>query len=307
MTADTNLSDIAIGDRIGGYRVVGLVTGGGYLAAHPSRAQRVLIEIGSRIDLARTAQVIESLQHPGVARMIARGELADKRPWIASEVVDGVPLYDVIATRVMATDDLVRLIRNIAGVLTHAHRLGVVHHSLTLRSVTLLTGARVYPVAISDWGVRAERGVYTAPERKGDGRADVYALGVIAYRAATRLFPRGVVTHVDCGSPGLSTLISRMIASDPDERPTAAEVVALAAELRATVDGDVVASALEEAADLATEEPELMPFAEDDDRAHITAPRFAKPRWTPAPKFSITDARNDEVTGEIVAKRPSSD
>ncbi len=113
------------------------------------------------------------------------------------------------------------------------------------------------PISVGEWGsLHAPDkpaddlgfGVYAAPERaRGlcDGRADVFALGVLAYRAATGKFPF-VPPELVPGIPGkLGALIARMLAPDRTQRPTAAEVYK----------------------DLATDH----------------GPRFATPRWTPAP------------------------
>ncbi|MDB4957483.1 MAG: hypothetical protein JWO36_5052 [Myxococcales bacterium] len=300
---------IQIGDQIGTYRVISVVDGTTCHAVHLSRAQHVLISVDSRdatAQMIRRSQMIDTLQHPGVARVVDRGVLADHRPWLATEIVNGLALYDVVSTRALNEVELVDLIRYVAEVLAYAHRQGVVHRALKLRSVVLLTGERTYPVSISDWGAIAPPGLFSAPEGERDGRSDVYALGVIAYRAATQRFPRGASNDASSTSPGLSTLIMRMLAGDPDHRPTAAEVSALATELRANVDGDAVATAIATAELAAVEPPDLIPFA-DDDHVHITPARFGTPRWTPAPDFSSSSQRNDEATDEIVAKRPASD
>jgi serine/threonine protein kinase len=164
--------------------------------------------------------------------------------------------------------ELVTLIRDIADVLAYAHELGVVHRALTLRSIVLATGTRSFPVAVADWGMRSgDIGVYAAPElsmepsAEANGRADVYSLGVIAFRAATQRFPGEGGMFDASGVPtGLATLIARMLAVDPNERPTAAEVRALANYVMANDDSD--------------------------DVVHAT-PRFTKPKWTPAPEGVI--------------------
>src|SRR5207302_9191831 len=84
-------------------------------------------------------------------------------------------------------------VRELADVLAHAHARGVTHRALTLRSVMFATGDRLAPVSVLDWGLPVDDiGIFGAPERgsaDADGRADVFALGVIAFRALTRRFP----------------------------------------------------------------------------------------------------------------------
>jgi len=81
------------------------------------------------------------------------------------------------------------------------------------------------------------------------------------------MFPTAVTDAVPGAEPALADLIVRMLAQDPAERPTAAEVRAAAAEML-----DV------------------------DDRVHVTA-RFAAPKWTPAPP--INSEATPAVAGEI--------
>lgn len=274
-----------VGDQVGSYRVVGHLVGNTYRAVHVALPTRALLEIASpenwreaSLQMLRAQRLVESLEHPGIARIVERGMLPDRRAWIATEVPSGIGLYDLIARREMPATELLALIRDIAEVLSYAHGLGVVHRALTFRSIVLATGARGFPVSIADWGIRlGDVGVYAAPElsKHGgyDGRADVYSLGVIAFRAATRVFPGELGVFEVPGVPDrLGRLITRMLAIDPNERPTAADVRVLAAA-------------------------ELL----INERAF---PRFAKPKWTPSPDVPITSERAPTATGEIT-KKPS--
>jgi serine/threonine protein kinase len=306
---------LVVGDQVGSYRVVSHLAGNTYRAVHVSGIGRVLLDISPpdnwreiSLLMLRAQRMVESLQHPGIARIVERGILADRRPWIATEVPSGIGLYDLIARRELPALELAALIRDIADVLAYAHSLGVVHRALTLRSIVLATGPRHYPLSIADWGMRSgDIGVYAAPELSThdtiDGRADVYSLGVIAFRAATRKFPgTGGELEVAGVPAGLATLITRMLAIDPHQRITAAEVRALANELIANED------ALEAAA-AATPVPELIRFAEDspstpDDIVYPGGPRFGKPKWTPSPDSPITSERAPTASG-VITKKPS--
>jgi serine/threonine protein kinase len=183
-----------------------------------------------------------------------------------------------------------------------------VHRALTLRSIILATGTREAPVCIADWGAAADSlTAFSAPEgNEGDGRSDVYALGVIAYRALTGKFPTSrSVVEVPGASPGLAALITRMLATNPADRPTAAEVGALSSELLANGEG-AIAVAVADAKRVATEPPDLARFADDldqgDDVVHTPGPRFSKPKWTPAPPITITSEHSNNAAGEILVK-----
>lgn len=247
------------------------------------------------MQMLRAQLLVQSLRHPGIARIVERGMLPDRRPWIATEVPSGLGLYDLVSRRAMSPAELAALVRNVADVLAYAHSLDVVHRALTFRAIVLATGPRSFPVAIADWGRPPENlGVFAAPELWTDtlygGRVDVYSLGVIAFRIATGRFPdEGGVSDVPGAPDALAVLIARMLATDPNERPSAAEVRTRAGEL--------------------VGELGRAPSREDEDTqpgvdiVHASGPRFPRPRWTPSPDIVITSERAPTVAGEIRPKR----
>lgn len=296
---------LAVGDRVGSYRVVGHLDGTTFRAVHVGSARRALIEVASvtswretTVLMLRAQRLVDMLQHPGIARIVERGMLVDRAPWMATEVPSGIGLGDLVERRIMPAHETAALIRDIASVLAYAHELGVVHGALRLRSIVIATGAHKFPISVADWGVCVDDlGVYGAPElSRGveiDGRADVYALGVIAFRSATCSFPgeRGIY-DVPGVPTALATLIARMLAIDPNERPTAVEVFSVAVELLA-----------EDALDTAPMrrlEPEVE--LAGDDVVHLGAPRFSRPRWTPSPEVRITSEHTPTASGEIRKK-----
>jgi len=251
---------VMIGDHIGAYRITGTLPNGAYAAVHRHQARKVQLVVATARDLVEYARTIQALPHPGIATIVDRGALADGRPWLAIDVPSGLALFELIARRPMPSIEVAALIYNVAGVLAFAHDRGVAHGNLTLHSIALVTGRRDLPVCITDLGRR----------ELGDMRDDIHALGTIAYRAVTQLFPTAVIDSVPAAEPALAELIVRMLAVDPTERPTAAEVRAAAAEL-----------------------------IDVDDRVHVTA-RFAAPKWTPAPV--ITSDVATTAAGEFAAK-----
>ena len=286
---------LRVGELIGSYRITGHFIGTTYRAVHVETARRALIDIGAdkwreSIAALRSQRLLESMRHPGIVRITERGTLEDRRTWSATEVPSGIALYELIGRRAMPPLEVAALIRDVADVLAYAHSLGVLHRALTLRSITMATGRRSFPLAIADWGMRIDDlGPFAAPELSTalpyDGRVDVYALGVIAFRAATGKFPgEGGLYDVSNVPPALGTLITRMLAIDPSERPTSAQVKRHAHELF---------SEIIDTAPFARTSP---PF---DDIVHASTPRFPKPRWTPAPATPITSERAPTASGVI--------
>lgn len=282
---------LAIGDRVGSYRIVGALAPNAFRAVHITTPRRVVIYVGgatqwreTAIDVLRAARMIDSLAHPGIAPIVDRGVLGDRRPWWASEVPNGMRLYDLIARRTMPSSEAGELLRDLAEVLAHAHARGFVHGALTLRSIVLATGDRKFPLCITDWGLpalREDNGVFAAPEGETSAAADIYALGVISYRAVTRRFPADrVIDELPGVAPSLALLVARMLAADPSERPSANEVRGLAKELLA--------------------EPTAVP-RDTTDIVQAATPRFSKPKWTPAPPLTVTShgADSASASGEI--------
>lgn len=274
---------IEIGDAIGPYRVVGRLPGGALLAVHEGREQRVVITVwpregwrGAVVAMLRASRAAEGLTHPGIAPVVDRGMLPDRRPWMAAEVPSGVGLYDLIARRAMSPAEAAGLVHDLAEVLAYAHERGVAHGSLTMGAVLLATGARAHPVCIVDWGTAIEDlGVYRAPEGgPRDARGDIYSLGVIAFRAATGRFPRGKIVDVPGVPVGLAALLVRMLAPDPADRPTAAEIRARSAALVAAATGP-------------------------------SRPRSSRPRWTPLGLLAITSESRPSATGEMRVPEPA--
>jgi hypothetical protein len=251
--------DVLIGDHLGGYRVTGGGGERGYSAVHRHTGRRVQLFVartGAARELFERTRMFEALPHPGIARVVDRGVLADHRAWLAIDVPNGLPLFELVARRPLPSAEVSQLVHDVADVLAFAHERGIAHGSLTLRSVVVTTGARAFPIAIVDFGIVV-----------GDAAGDIAALGTIAYRAVTQLFPTATVEAVPGATPELAELIIAMLSREPSERPTAAAVRAAAAA----------------------------PIA--DDHAHAP-PRWSAPRWTPAPPIT-SDARAT-VSGEIV-------
>ena len=160
------------------------------------------------------------------------------------------------------------LMTAIADVIAAADRAGIVHRDLKPENVLVVDPAGG-EVRVIDWGIAHHpvgprltlenlslgTPTYIAPEqalgRPVDGRADVYALGVIAYEAVVGRPPFAsdhalamVLKHLLEAPPPvraqrpdvpccLAALIEAMLAKDPEHRPTAREVRARLAPLQA--------------------------------------------------------------------------
>jgi len=198
----------------------------------------------AEVQLMREACILEALHHTGVPRAFECGTF-ERRPWVATEYIDGVSIEQVVAERPLAIGDALAVIRDAAAILAHAHHRGVVHRNITPKAI-VRTPARGFPLCITDWGdasindnviphvVDPNARFYRAPELitdgRADGRADVFALGVVMFKAATLALPEPLQPF-----PGVSgdfyALLESMLARSAAERPTAAAVHAAAVRL----------------------------------------------------------------------------
>ena len=172
--------------------------------------------------LAREAAALAAIDHPGVVRMLERAPEALTLVY--------VPGRD-LCRATLPPRKVLRVALDVAGALAAVHAAGFVHGDVSPSNVrvardgraTLLDFGSARPIGHLADVARGKR-AYLAPEqtRAGtpvDGRADLYALGVIL---AERL--------------GDTPLARRLAAADPRDRPRTAEQAAdlLEAALRAS-------------------------------------------------------------------------
>jgi serine/threonine-protein kinase len=223
------------------------------------------------MQLTREACLLEALRHPGVPRVFECGHLPDRRPWVASELIEGVSLATILAEDGrLAMPMVLALLAEVAEILHHVHTRGLVHRNLRPDAIT----RRSEGPSIIDWGdargrdedpiahVPQDRGAYQSPEvvagEPGDSRADVFALGVIACEALAGVRTARATAHRFPSAPArLTALLDRMLARDPVARPTSAEVRAEALAIAEQVAAVVAPPADEDGADVQIEDVEL--------------------------------------------------
>jgi len=217
-------------------------------------------EVGRKIRLE--AQILARLLHENVVRLYDFGEAAGTYYFVMEEV-DGTSFAR--RWRQVGLGDRLRIIAQVADALDYAHHQGVIHRDVKPANVLMTTADAA---KLSDFGLslianQAQvagtiKGTphYMSPEQgKGkrlDYRTDLYSLGVVMYECATGSPPfQGptlavISSHVNeepdaprSRNPGLSTaletLILRLLAKNPENRPhSGAEVAATIRGLLAT-------------------------------------------------------------------------
>ena len=353
------------GQRIGSYRVeadLGPASWGTLVQArHAVLPRRAIIKVVQRefaavqpyvLQTLREACIIAAIAHPGVPTIYESGVLADRRPWFAFEWIAGATLEDLLARGAMPAFEVAGLLRDLADILEHAHRRGVIHCGLRPNRVVITTERR-YPLCIPDWSealahdatthlpwaaVEGSR-CYRAPEfahhedgnrERIDDRADLFALGVIAFRALTGGWPFAPdhdaasfvpVHELHPGAPpALAAIIDSMLAFDRFDRPSASEVRdALDALLETLPELSRRATRLREPHLALVRDPQERTRNPRQDAGGLPAgaggavpdrevvrldqPRLRRPRWTPDVPYAETTHVELKIVEDIVRSR----
>ena len=211
-----------MGRLVGPYRVVREIGRGGmgavYLAerADGQYEQRVALKVIKRgMDteqvLARfraERQILASLDHPNIARLLDGGSTDEGVPFLAMEYIEGEPIDAWTARRGLSVDERLRLFLQVCGAVAYAHQHLVVHRDIkplnilvTPEGVPKLLDFGIAKVLHEDadqatstvTGMRLLTPEYASPEQV-EGRhattvSDVYALGVVLYELLTGQSP----------------------------------------------------------------------------------------------------------------------
>ncbi len=160
--------------------------------------------------------VARSLTHPNIVRIHDIGETEQGCTYITMEYVKGQPLDEVVKSRgntglPMATT--IKFLSEILEGVGYAHKRGIIHRDIKPANILLTEEGEI---KIVDFGLARSSGTdmsltktgeavgtpaFMAPEQfRGSGidqRADVYALGIMAYQLATGNLPFNCETFFD--------------------------------------------------------------------------------------------------------------
>lgn len=151
------------------------------------------------------AALLQSVDHPGVVKVLGSGSLPDGRPYLIMELVEGQPLSDRIARGPLPIDSALTLFDQLARAVSALHQKGLIHRDVKPENV-ILTGQHA---VLLDFGIAkmqdapastvtregAVRGTpaYMAPERffgqPAGVATDVYELAVVLYAMTTGRLP----------------------------------------------------------------------------------------------------------------------
>jgi len=252
--------------KIGRYELLKELGRGGmaivYLGRDPNMNRQVAIKVMPQAltfdksflgRFHREAEVIASLEHPGIVPVYDYGEHKGQ-PFIVMRYMPGGALSDRLKRGPLGLAQAARIFERIAAALDEAHARGIIHRDL--KPANILFDQRGAPY-LADFGIvkMAEESetaftisggavgtpAYMSPEQvtgsaKLDGRSDVYAMGVVLFELLAGQQPYKATTpmaqalkHVTDPIPmirsynkdlpaGSQALIERALAKDREAR-----------------------------------------------------------------------------------------
>ena len=238
-----------IGQRFGPYEIIRELGRGGmgtvYLAerADDEYQKQVAIKLVKRgMDtdeilrrFRHERQILASLDHPNIARLIDGGTTADGLPYFVMEYIEGVPINEYCDQHKLSTTERLKLFGIVCAAVQYAHQALVVHRDLKPSNILitadgtpklldfgiakLLNPDLSSPTAESTvTGLRPMTPEYASPEQvRGQTittASDVYSLGVVLYELLTGHRPYYLMSR-------LPEEVARVICEQEPERPSA--------------------------------------------------------------------------------------
>ena len=262
--------------QIGRYEVEKELAQGGmgviYLARDPYIQRQVVVKLlmySRTLDevyrdfFQQEAELIAALEHPCIVPIYDFG-WQGRQPYIVMRYMAGGSLADRLQKEEIKQTEIAHLFKRIAEALDAAHARKIVHRDVKPSNFLLDSTGEVF---LSDFGIAKSTAItsdggtwlvgtpaFMSPEQvQGnpvDGRADIYALGIVLYRLLSGQLPFSndsvtalINAHVDMPIPDIRSVkhnipmvwqevINKAMAKDPNDRyPSAGEFARDVAEV----------------------------------------------------------------------------
>lgn len=278
------------GKRVGPYEILEEVALGGMGAVYRAiRAdgqykQRVALKIvraDLRAELTTTRfrnerQILATLDHPNIAKILDGGTTADGLPYFVMEFIDGLPITDYCDRHKLNIDARLNIFRTVCSAVHYAHQRLVIHRDLKPSNILInpegVSKLLDFGIAkILDRNLLPENATFTvggqwlmtpeyaSPEQfRGEAittATDVYSLGLVLYELLTgsaaynfsSLMPHEiarVVLETDPKKPSTAIQRKSMVTEEGEKAPQTTEVISSVRgdsleKLRKRISGDL--------------------------------------------------------------------
>lgn len=268
-----------VGASLGAYRILRSVGRGGQSTVYLGERndgqfqQRVAVKVLDRGTepnvVSLEGQILATLSHPGIARLLDAGSSTEGFPYFVMEWVDGLPIDSYCKRHGLGLKPRLKVFLEVCAAVQHAHQSLVIHSDLKPGNILITAAGKA---KLLDFGIarlqeqalfslEASRSslsltpAYASPEQhRGEpltAASDVYSLGVILHQLLTGVLP-ALEPGEEASKPGapsnapggpvemgrwqprlrgdLDAIVLRTLAPEPGERYPS--VAALEADLR---------------------------------------------------------------------------
>jgi serine/threonine protein kinase len=183
-----------------------------------------------RLRFEREAKIIAQLEHPSIVPVYDVGE-EDNQPYFVMRFMGGGSLTDRIKAGTFTVEQATKIIEQIAPGLDEAHSKGIIHRDFKPSNILFDNKGAPY---ISDFGIAKMTQsagtvtgsaiigtpAYMAPEQAQgtavDGRADIYALGIILYEMLTGKQPYEADTPMGVAIKHITDPVPHILDTNPN-------------------------------------------------------------------------------------------
>ena len=201
-----------IGQNVGPYKIESIIGAGGMGMIHKALDTRLGRQVAlkclpphltmdnhNRERFLNEARAVSSLDHPNICTLYDIGETEDKELYLAMPYYQGYTLDRRIENGPLPFHDAIAICLQICEGLQAAHNHDIVHRDIKPANIIVTSEniikildfgvAKISGVNLTSTGVSLGTVAYMAPEQlegqKVDGRADIWAVGVLLYEMLT--------------------------------------------------------------------------------------------------------------------------